>query len=292
MPLEREPVSDNEDRPSKKGNRAVNTPAASKDSLASQFVHALYRVLLLREPDVGGFERDVQRIESGLSPEDLMGQFFKSKEFSIKYTRFIDTYDPTASPKPTALQAVMTKKERDLLTSFLRCSKRYLEFGSGGSTVLAATHVGESAMSVDSSKVWQAKVTQSCATAGTRIVPVMVHVDIGPIRDWGHPVDDRSKDRWPEYASAVWARPQAWTCDLCLIDGRFRVASFISALLHCSPLTTVMIHDFPERPQYHVVRQFADMIATADTLAVFRRRLDFNAERALSVLEEAKFQPA
>ena len=52
-----------------------------------------------------------------------------------------------------------------------------------------------------------------------------------------------------------------------------------------------MIYDFPERAQYHVIRQFADEIALVDSLAVSRRKWDFNAELALSVLEETKYQP-
>ena len=110
----------------------------------------------------------------------------------------------------------------------------------------------------------------------------MVHVDIGPIGDLGYPIDDGFKARWPDYASHVWAVPKAWMSDLCLIDGRFRVATFISTLLRCSPLTIIMIYDFPERAQYHVIRQFADEIAVVDSLAVFRRKSDFNAELALS----------
>jgi hypothetical protein len=189
------------------------------------------------------------------------------------------------------LRPAMSQKELELLESFLRCSKHYLEFGTGGSTVLAASHVRETVTSVDSSEAWLAKVAESCVLAETRLVPVLVHVDIGPVRSLGYPADETDKVKWPNYVSAVWDVSDAAISDLCLIDGRFRVASFVSVLLHCSPQVTVMLHDFPERKYYHVVRQFADEIAATDSLVVFRRATNFSAELALEMLDKTKFNP-
>jgi hypothetical protein len=196
-----------------------------------------------------------------------------------------------ASPQG-ALPLAMTPAEQGLLVSFLRCSQHYLEFGSGGSTVAAAAHVGQSVVSVDSSDVWQAKVAQSCVAVGARIAPTLIHVNIGPTRDWGYPLDETHKALWPDYVSTVWEYAEARASDLCLIDGRFRVASFISVLLHCSPLVTIMFHDFPERTPYHVVRQFADEIASNGSLTVFRPSAGFDRETALATLEAFKFDPA
>jgi hypothetical protein len=256
-------------------------------------IRALYRLLLLREPDQAGLEGHVKLIQSGQHFEHVMRSFLRSKEFDIKHVRFLEKYVVSrASPLASDLQPVMTHRERDLLASFLRCSLRYLEFGSGGSTVLASACVRESVTSVDSSEVCQNSVARSCVLAGTRLVPLLIHVDIGPIGDWGNPIDATTRLRWPEYVSAVWRLPHACMSDLCLIDGRFRVASFVNVLLHCPPTTIIMMHDFPERKSYHVIREFANEIASTDSLAVFLRRDDFNAERAAALLKEVMFQPA
>ena len=199
--------------------------------------------------------------------------------------------EETEQPLQTALQPSMTPREQELFVSFLRCSKRYLEFGTGGSTIWAVKHVSQSVISVDSSRDWQLKVARSCAMTGARVVPSLVHIDCGPVGDWGYPLDDTLRSQWPDYFSAVWDQPEASMSDLCLVDGRFRVASFISVLLHCSPLAVVMFHDFDRQP-YHVVRQFGDQIAAAESLAVFRRSSDFDSDRALSVLEQFRFHPA
>jgi hypothetical protein len=264
------------------------------------WIHALYRTLLIREPDAAGFNNGVEQLRNGDSPELVISRFLKSKEFERKIALFLKTHVKTAvlpsgalppGLPSGALPPRMTLREQDLFVSFLRCSKQYLEFGTGGSTILAAAHVATSVTSVDSSDEWQARVAKSCAAAGTQIVPLLVWVDIGRVGPWGRPIDDSAKSRWPEYFSAVWKIPQAMGTDLCLIDGRFRVACFLSVLLHCSPLTTIMIHDFPERDIYHVVQQFADQIAIADSLAVFHRRSDFVPEAALHLLDKMKFNP-
>ncbi|HTI02707.1 MAG TPA: hypothetical protein VL752_17290 [Acidisoma sp.] len=39
------------------------------------------------------------------------------------------------------MHIVMSAKEQELLLAFIRNSRRYVEFGSGGSTKLAAQHV-------------------------------------------------------------------------------------------------------------------------------------------------------
>ena len=167
------------------------------NSPESRFIRALYRVLLLREPDVAGLISNVRRMELGESPDNVVRSLIKSDEFLRNYASFMDTYVSAETSVSTTLQPMMTHRERDLFASFLRCSRFYLEFGTGGSTILASKYVGESVTSVDSSKIWQTKVAQLCAAAGTHVVPVMVHVDIGPIGDLGYPIDDGFKARWP-----------------------------------------------------------------------------------------------
>jgi hypothetical protein len=78
---------------SRTSDKAVPTPpAAAKDSLARELVRALYRVLLLREPDQRGIDGHVRRLEAGYPVEDVVRQFVRSKEFAAKYTWFLETH--------------------------------------------------------------------------------------------------------------------------------------------------------------------------------------------------------
>ena len=52
--------------------------------------------------------------------------------------------------------------------------------------------------------------------------------------------------------------------DVYFVDGRFRVACVCAAFLHASKLgrtdVSVLMHDYRERPEYHVVQEFADIV--------------------------------
>src|SRR3954451_7201461 len=80
-------------------------------------------------------------------------------------------------PKPgrrlrrLSLQIAMLEPEQALFRSFLCCSTNYLEFGAGGSTVLAASLVGRSVIAVESSPQWITKVEQACAANRNGLQP-------------------------------------------------------------------------------------------------------------------------
>lgn len=186
----------------------------------------------------------------------------------------------------------MTQSEIRLLESFLRCSNHYVEFGAGGSTYLAASLVKKSVFSVDSSQDWLSKVQTACEEGETPIKPELFHVDIGPIGDWGGPIGNEHKSKWPNYYSAIWENPKCCRADLCLIDGRFRVASFIQALCYTKKNTIIAIHDFAIRPNYHIVQEISREIARVENLSFFIRANDFDRERAAAILKQHEYNPA
>jgi hypothetical protein len=162
----------------------------------------------------------------------------------------------------------MSDEEAALFLSFARNSRIYVEFGTGGSTILASKHVQGSILSVDSSRNWLDQVRAACATSQTR--PELIFIDIGPTGEWGYPADPSTKSRWPDYHSAIWKMPRSATADLYFVDGRFRVACFAQIVLHCNPNAIIGIHDFTSRPRYHCVRDIAREIATAGDMSFFR----------------------
>lgn len=186
----------------------------------------------------------------------------------------------------------MSAKERVLLESFLRSSDHYLEFGCGVSTVTAAGLVGTSVTAIDSSQAWINEVTKTCAAKGTKITPRLVYVDIGPTGDWGTPTDPKTNARWPNYYEQIWQDPDTAKSDLFLVDGRFRVACFMRILLNCEEDSTILIHDFANRPYYHAIKQVAQQIAMTENLSAFRpRRGNFRAA-ARTILDQFRLNPA
>lgn len=188
------------------------------------------------------------------------------------------------------MQPHMSTAEHALLTSLLRSSRNYLEFGSGGSTYRACQLVGESVTSIDSSQAWLNDVALACEGPDCPIKPTLAHVDIGPIGDWGMPTDMSTKDRWPSYYQDIWEKPSVSDTDLYLVDGRFRVACFMQTLLNCRSDALIMIHDFSGRAHYHIVREVAREVAQAEELSVFMPRPGQSHARIRDILSQYRFE--
>ena len=150
----------------------------------------------------------------------------------------------------------MTDKEWKFLES--QEFESIFEWGTGGSTFAFANR-GKRIVTVDSSKEWIRKVQDACGE-----FPVtFVFVDLGPTREWGFPVSNVSGE---PYVKAF--QPQ----EAVLIDGRFRVACGLYARLHSPDTCRVFIHDFTNRPHYHELLRFYEIVNTVETLVELRAK--------------------
>jgi hypothetical protein len=164
----------------------------------------------------------------------------------------------------------------------LENSQLYMEYGSGGSTVLAAT-LGKTFVSVESDIGFS-------KTLADRIAPLkgsgnIVPVNIGTTGAWGAPLFTKPNvDRlelWKKYITAPWSRLQPGTTpDLVLIDGRFRVACALFTLIQLrgKKTATILFDDYGDRQNYHVVEKFADLEKMAGRMAVFHPRADVSPD--------------
>lgn len=152
-----------------------------------------------------------------------------------------------------------------------------LEFGCGGSTVVAARQV-QKIVSVDSDPAWLERVGTELAGAPVEFNPF--HADIGPVGEWGYPTDASRIRDWPRYHYQIW-RHLNGSPDAVLIDGRFRVACLLQSIIHCRPDSIFLFHDFNDRPHYHGVLRHTDVLARVDTLAVLRARQQVDGKAVL-----------
>jgi hypothetical protein len=99
-----------------------------------------------------------------------------------------------------------------------------------------------------------------------------VHIDIGETGSWGNPVDESGIHNYWSYPSVVWEliADQDNDPDLILIDGRFRVACFLTSLLHARASTTIIFDDFYDRDHYHLVQRFLEPTQRVGRAAIFR----------------------
>lgn len=173
-------------------------------------------------------------------------------------------------PQMTAAEVIQFELQLAGLSSLL-------EFGCGGSTLIAARQVRR-IVSVDSDAAWLAKVQADLARAAVEFTPV--HIDIGPVGEWGYPTDEGRLRAWPRYHSQIW-RGMGGSPDAVLIDGRFRVACLLQAIIHCKPECVFLFHDFTDRPHYHVVQKHVDVLTRVDTLAVMRAKQQVDGKAVL-----------
>jgi hypothetical protein len=185
----------------------------------------------------------------------------------------------------------MAPDEWNAFAGFVRCAARYVEFGAGASTVLAASSVTDWVVAFDSSQGWLARVAEACRERRTNIAPTLSYIDIGETGDWGFPKGETSRARWPLYHSSMWDDGRLAEADLYLVDGRFRLACFVQALLHCSDGAFVAFHDYTSRPYYHAAAALAREVTRVDDLSIFMRAPGFDHKQAQRLLADHAHDP-
>ena len=170
--------------------------------------------------------------------------------------------------------------------------RTYLEYGSGGSTVLASRFV-QRLFSVESDARFLQAVERKVRAIGSKSENHFLHADIGLTEFWGKPaftnLTPARLQRWSGYPQLPWKslNTAGVIPDLILIDGRFRVACMLECLIRLDGRdTTVCFDDYFDRESYAVVEQFADLVDRAGRMAVFRKKKSLDVEACNRVLRE------
>lgn len=163
-------------------------------------------------------------------------------------------------------QPAMTAAEIDCYARHLTGASAVLEYGMGGSTIMAAERV-DRLYSVESDRKWIAKVAEHPAVASMLSDgrAKLVFIDIGRTGAWGKPRQKSAFLKWPAYAERPWQ--DGYAPDLVFIDGVFRLHCIMQALKHGAP--KVIVHDFWNRMRlYSPVLRFFSVVDRVDALAV------------------------
>jgi glycosyltransferase involved in cell wall biosynthesis len=174
--------------------------------------------------------------------------------------------------------------------AFEMAGPNYLEFGTGGSTLLAVRR-GGTVVSVESDPQWAAGVRarDEIAEAISEGRATILHADIGPVGDFGHPHGRDHLDRWISYLYLPWREwvRRGATPDLVYVDGRFRVACCMSVIvalaqkLKSREMPLVLMHDISEvRPFYNPVFSYYETLEAVGSLHLMRVRADVSGAAA------------
>ncbi|UYO93972.1 hypothetical protein [Pollutimonas sp. M17] len=170
----------------------------------------------------------------------------------------------------------------DYFESRLSEATTYLEYGSGGSTVLAAG-LGKRVYSVDSDRIFIMRVREALNKyAPDKVSNVsLLYANIGFTREWGQPVFRTPTSvrlaRWREYSEKPWdsLKQVGHVPDLVLIDGRFRVACALRSMQHLvnKPNAILIVDDYIGRDWYLEIERFGEMVEVVGRMAVFRPKV-------------------
>jgi hypothetical protein len=133
-----------------------------------------------------------------------------------------------------------------------------LEYGSGGSTVLASEMTGKTVFSVESDHAWAEMMrgwfVQNRPADGTKID--VIWSDIGETGEWGKPLNRGGWRHYADYPLAVWQREEFRQPDVVLVDGRFRPGCAMAAAFCTRKPVTLLVDDYKRRKGYHVIEEF------------------------------------
>lgn len=163
--------------------------------------------------------------------------------------------DATTIPDRPGL--TMPPAEAAWLAEFYGVAGTILEYGSGGSTVVAAEMPGKTVFSVESDLEWSADM-QRYFDANPPESTVHLHpVNIGRTRSWGRPINAGGWKKYHRYPISVWDREDFEHPDVVLIDGRFRPACLVTTLVRITRPVAVLFDDYTSRDYYRQVERFA-----------------------------------
>lgn len=180
--------------------------------------------------------------------------------------------DPRLAAVPPRPPLILPEVEAAALEEALAGARVVLEYGMGGSTAVAAELPGKTLFSVESDPAWLAMMVRYFDATPPVAAVHLHHGDIGPVENWGYPLDDSHRHLWQDYAATVWDRDDFQHPDLVLIDGRFRVGCFLAVAARVTRPVTVLFDDYADRPDYHGVERLVPPVALHGRMARFELR--------------------
>ena len=168
----------------------------------------------------------------------------------------------------------MPEFERDLFYKYLKKSKGYFEFGSGGSTY-QATQIDNIKViySVESDLAWQNELKFKIDSQDDKLHYIYIDMKTEP-SNLGYPGENSNLADWKKYSGAFnnLTNDQQKEIDFILIDGRFRAACALKCFENISQNTLICFDDFLNRPYYHIVLDFFDIIDQAGRMVILQKK--------------------
>ncbi len=147
----------------------------------------------------------------------------------------------------------------------------YAEYGCGLSTLYSVNSMEKKTLSVDTDQAWVEKILKHSKNKSLLNIQ---HVDLGATGNWGMPQNYLKRNNIKIYLKSLWAYKEK--PDFILIDGRFRVASFLTSLKYASKDAIICFDDYVDREIYHIVEEFEKPFLEDKRQAYFKVKGDYD----------------
>jgi len=155
------------------------------------------------------------------------------------------------------------KNDKKMFYKYLDKATYYFEYGSGGSTYQAILKTNISKIySIESDFTWYSKLK---SLIHSNITYIYNDMNTEP-HTWGHPGKNSTPEQRINYSNHMLLlnKDKQQQLDLILIDGRFRVACCLKCFDVITNNCIILFDDFLNRPEYHVVLDYYDIIEQTD----------------------------
>lgn len=191
----------------------------------------------------------------------------------------------------------LEKDSNQYLIDSLKESKFYLEYGSGGSTVLASK-LGINYITIDTDLLFLNAVKQKVNQIGYKKLSkqTYLHRNIGPTSRWGHPLFPETRKQSLLSKFKNYSDPKFFMRDkpdLIMIDGRFRVATLLRMydFLKSYSGWQVLFDDFFSRDDYKIVSKFFLIDERIGRLAVIKNVVSCNPDELNDAIKKYILNP-
>ncbi|QNN67126.1 hypothetical protein H9L13_10915 [Sphingomonas lutea] len=179
------------------------------------------------------------------------------------YVQRVRGFDPPTDPH-------FDEDTQQFFKEALAKASLYLEYGSGGSTILA-DRLGVRTISVEGDRFY-AKAVRSALRLNSSVRIIAPHMGI--TGEWSMPLF-RAAQKGRRYVEAPFSCLNSACADLVLVDGRYRIACTLAAAKKASEtgtVATIIVDDYRDRPQYSVLEKYLGVPKCVGRSAVFRVR--------------------
>jgi len=169
-------------------------------------------------------------------------------------------------------QVMMSKEEQAMFEKYLDLptTKTYYEYGSGGSTIVAAIKPNiEQVITVESDRKYYDMMLMSLQKVKRFKEKIIVHyVDVGCYDNAGYPPEFNFGLNYYTHIDKLEYVP-----DVILIDGRWRVECAFHVFRKATEDTIILLHDF-EREEYKGIWACYDLFEVEGKLARIVKKKD------------------